>query len=300
MPESVLRHVWRWKAGKKWVEEEKMPLEEKEKLIHSEWPMQKDYMFMTTNGGRVSSHDCTARFLCQNCENKFQDVDKYASPFWKNMPRNWEQKDESEGIMKVVLFSMVGRGMWLSLAWSDYHLNLKRAFKEMMNESQTEPYTYHQTKKILDEIGFMYCYLPQGDQSYRVEFPFPCILRLQRGQCFKAVCAQVPPFFCILPEDSKDKVTLKDNLHDIMRHVHEKLQWKLQEYAKETNEQAREIKHKIRETKDEKELKSLKKRSKRLECITTFLNNNPVNGCLLFFRYLPKDENEALEVDAYV
>lgn len=65
-----------------------------------------------------------------------------------------------------------------------------------------------------------------------MEFPFVCSLKLGE-KVIKVVCAQVPPFFCLMPANLHHKVILEPHLTDIMHSVNEALEEKLMEYYAE-------------------------------------------------------------------
>ena len=291
VPRKVLECLCDWKAEDNRGEEEGMDQNEAgkaEKRKENKSKEQSKYMYMTDidYGKCVSAQACYRKFLCELCEKRFQHIDEYARDFWKEMSQNWCEERTTPlnykpgiDIMKAVLFSMVIRGMYLSLDWSHWHESLMCAFKKMMNEVDT--YTYQKTIELLDEIGFLYCYLPQSHRRYRVEFPFSCTLKLKSTQNIQAICAQVPPFFCILPEKSEDRYSLQRYRHHIIRDVHIKLQESLDHFI---DKQRAEVAEGQEQNCDQQ---------KR---IIKFFENPPHNGCLLFFNYL----EEHLEVTVNV
>ena len=281
VPRKVLECLCDWKAEDNRGEEEGMDQNEAgkaEKREENKSIEQSKYMYMTVidEGRRVSAKACYKKFLCELCEKRFQHIDEYARDFWKEMSQNWYKKRTISlnykpgiDIMKAVLFSIVIRGMFLSFHWLYWPESLMCAFKMMMNEVNT--YTYQETIELLDEIGFLYCYLPQIHRRYRVEFPFSCTLKLKSTQSIKAICAQVPPFFCILPEKSEDRDSLQRYLHHIIRDVHKKLQESLDHFI------------------DKKRAEVAKRQEQNCDQqirIINFFENPPDNGCLLFFDYL--------------
>ena len=158
--------------------------------------------------------------------------------------------------------------------------------------------TYQTTTKSLDENGFLYCYLPQGSQKYRVEFPFFCTLKLSSGQTIHAICVQVPPFFCILPHKRGDADILQRSLQYIVKNVQCTLDKALEDFIAATNAKARRIEREIEEVKNEYERRKLKKDLQKPHSIIQFHDALTDNGYVLFFRYFPL--KKPIEVTVHV
>lgn len=199
--------------------------------------------------------------------------------------------------MKVVLFSMLVRAVCLTLDWSHQHESLMCALEKMKSESNT--YIFPETIHLLDEIGFLYCYLPWGKRSYRIELPFSCTFKLESRQDIEAIFAQVPPFFFILPEKKEDKYTLQRYLNYIMRDVQDKLQDTLEAFIQETKTKVATRENKevfIQEAKAKVATKENEEFDLALK-VVEFFHSSPHNGCLLFFKYLDTEERLEVNVD---
>lgn len=217
-------------------------------------------MFRTDigDGTRVSSEECTTRFgrlFCDPCETKyFLKIDGWADSAWKKILSGcWPCDDKKDSIMmmKVAVSSMIARAVYVSLP--DNHpkccKRLIRAIKKLKTrkdkkDKKTLKDTVEETKSKLDEIGFLWYELPShvpnyNDRKYRVEFPFRCALKSPALQDrILIICAQVPPYFCLLPYQPKDKELLSENLHVIAITVQNKLNEKLQNFTEEEREKS--------------------------------------------------------------
>ena len=162
-------------------------------------------------------------------------IDRYANAVWRYLFIDNSFLEHSQIDLKAVLFSIMARGMYISLP--EVPNNLLHAFGVMKIDMGIG--TYQDTISMLEKVGFMYC-----DSSvcgtnttprlrrWRVEFPFVCSLKLGE-KVIKVVCAQVPPFFCLMPANLHHKVILEPYLTDIMHSVNEALEEKLMEYYAE-------------------------------------------------------------------
>lgn len=281
VPRSVLQSLWDWKA--------KMD-QYVDKATH-------EYIFMKVARcrGSVSPQQCKVSCWCNICEKRFQFLDESASDFWKKMYINWFGKRTIEtyyraeerrvDVTKAVLFSMMVRGMKLSLSWIREHNNLKKIFETMQSDDNIV--TYQSTTKALDKNGFLYCHLSPDNPRYRVEFPFVCTLHIKSHEPIEVICAQVPPFFCILPERRTDAIVLQQYLQHIVKDVQCNLDRLFNHFI-----QTMIKKVKIKQTVIDNERDVYKKRKlqndkRKLVSITEFCNALTDNGCVLFFPYLP-------------
>ena len=127
VPGDVLKCLWDWKAKSN-----------RENMGGAK----PNYIFMTVKGKgqSVTSQCCKIKKWCNKCEDRFQHLDVSASQFWQEMSKNWKEKrkiikfykneQRHVDIRKAVLFSMMVRGMYLSLGWSKLHDNLLCTFKK--------------------------------------------------------------------------------------------------------------------------------------------------------------------------
>ena len=191
-------------------------------------------MFRTDIGSKVNAENCTTRFgeyLCNECENRFNHIDAHAQYVWKYIcTGEIETKKKPPAVnMKVVLFSIMARAMHISLECAPP--NFMNAFCEMLKDKNI--HTYEHTVSVLDKAGFIYYNFDLDHRRYRVEFPFPCDLKLGE-QVIKTICAQVPPYFCLMPWEPKHADILGSHIKDIMTAVHDELNKALERFHKET------------------------------------------------------------------
>lgn len=137
-------------------------------------------------------------------------------------------------VTKIVLFSVMARAMCMHVSLHCNH-NLNSAVKTFMKEKGI---ACKETMNELVRIGFMYDHLPHNETfRYRVEFPFICALKIGRKSTrIMTVCAQVPPFFFLIPEQNDDIrtiCTLRKYLSKIACAVNEKLNTELERFYKE-------------------------------------------------------------------
>lgn len=212
--------------------------------------------------------------LCEDCEQLFRHIDYCAFDFWKDLSTNWSSpicRNEVD-ITNVVMFSIVARAMLYYELIPKYKNRIHpRIINDVMQAFRVEALytdnerkmlegdkktdttssdylsliicTYKNTRCALEKIGFMCYKLSQNhdllhcrNRKYRVEFPFRCALKLPgETKSFEAVCAQVPPFFCLIPIDPLNTAVLKRNLHIIALAVNDKLQTELQQFFQEVS-----------------------------------------------------------------
>lgn len=278
-------------------------------------------------GKPVSASECTTpdkNILCENCEQLFRHIDRCAFDFWKDLSTNWGSLICENGvdITDVVMFSFVARVMLYYASISNYNDHIHpciindamQAFRvealctqheriifqgaTMKDECKMITCAYKSTRRALAEIGFMCHKLTQNhdhahcrNRKYRIEFPFRCALKLPgMTKSFEAVCAQVPPFFCLIPIDPRDTDALKQHLHNIVLAVHDKLQTKLEEF--------------LQEVMTTSEVQGIEESQKQYcENINTWLAESRRNenfaavGPLLFYDYL--DRETPLNIDVH-
>ena len=224
VPESVLISLCKWKAGRE--------------------NDGKQYLFRTDidDGSGVECKECTTQFkklLCSTCEKKFNSIDNSAKGLWRDLEDNWNCSQTQDIEMKVAVSSMVARAMCISLP-TVYHECcgcLIKAIESLKKDMYNK--TIEKTKKRLDDIGFLWYRLPSDghdyeNRKYRVEFPFRCAVNILPLRVrILTVCAQVPPFFCLLPYKSEDKEQLRKYLKEIVKAVQEKLEEKLNSFIED-------------------------------------------------------------------
>ena len=197
------------------------------------------------NGRGVTASECSTRQsykpLCKPCEDSLKSLDDRASFFWECLPKHSQHGKKlqigcrwctefcitCEGcrdITSVFLFSVIARQMHLTSVYSDELRNTLNVFVE-----ESDRNTYPETTAKLEEINFLHFVLPTS-AACRIEFPFECFITLD-GSTIKTVCAQLPPFFVIMPKDDQYVDILRDNIDDIIPLVRSKLQEKLESFC---------------------------------------------------------------------
>ena len=251
VPQAVLKLLCRWKAGKYGCapKEEKVADRKKER----------NYMFRTDKGSSVLAEDCTTPFeklLCKKCEKKFLHVDQCAFNFWEQLSSKWgkpitytpkKNKEQQVDISKstqmqpvdvtnIVLFSMIARAMYTHISLH-CNRNLNFVLEMFLIEYGVD---CEWTRARLNQIGFMSYSLPKLNcPKYRVEFPFVCALTLhvdRRSTRIETVCAQVPPFLCLIPQNPDDKHTLEPHLTKIAPAIHRTLDTTLVKFCRKYTE----------------------------------------------------------------
>lgn len=220
MPDSVLGSLCRWKAEEEDTGER--------------------YLFRTDidDGREVNCKRCTTRLkrlLCDPCEHIFDGIDNFAHSLWQTLEANWQQRQRAETDdemkMKVAVSSMVARAVCVSLPECIYSQDLIKAIQTLSHNKNF----LNKTQMSLNDIGFLWYRLPSDgpgykNRTYRVEFPFRCAVNFTRQRVrFLTICAQVPPFFCLLPYNLKKKELqlLKRYLCEVAHAVQDKLNEKL-------------------------------------------------------------------------
>ena len=183
--------------------------------------------------------------LCNTCETKiFFKIDGNAAHAWEkqfvDLHQYLSHNDQNYLEMQVAVSSMMARAVYISLSDEDKRLDCCQRLIKEIRKLRNTPVT--SVKEGLNRIGFLWYELPSNvpshkNRSYRVEFPFRCVVHLQNP--IETLCAQVPPFFCLLPFHAKDGDELKDHLQDIVKCVQQKLDEKLKAFIADpgTNDQ---------------------------------------------------------------
>ena len=215
VPESVLTSLccWRARLHVKVVKE----------------TLERRYMFRTDikGGCCVSAKECTTKFnklLCEDCEERLEHIDRNASEFWEKIVENWSTPNAEvwstpSAEVEVALASIMARAMCIS-----QHFNQTELCTKLITATNLKfkPKKSTQSRDNLNEIGFL-CYGLPLHQGYRVEFPFFCDVKVGQKR-IRTVCAQVPPFFCLLPYDGRKAArVLEHYLHIITKAIHTKL-----------------------------------------------------------------------------
>ena len=242
VPKSVLLSLLCWKSGCQ-GSEGRYTKEEQEEMGGGKCMFRTDI----AKGKIVNAAECTTRepnqFLCMKCENNLQSLDDSASYFWQHLPKHWQDGNQlhiackeckewcsrcerCKVITSVFLFSVVARAMFLSV-WSEKIRALLNVFI-----AETDRCTYPETTAKLQEANFLhFCLRNPTYKTYRIEFPFICDIKLN-GENIKTICAQIPPFFILIPEEGYDHFAddLQRNMQDIIPLVQRELQNQLESF----------------------------------------------------------------------
>lgn len=212
VPRSVLNSLCCWRAG--------VPVEEHKKNTM----LERCYMFRTDiKGGRcVFAEECTTKFnklFCDTCEKGLEHIDRNASDFWKSFVKDWDTQPNFE--VEVALASMMARAMCIS-----QHLNQTELCRKLIEATKCKP---KDSTHRLTEMGFLWYKLPPY-RGYRVEFSFRCDVKVGQWK-IPTVCAQVPPFFCLLPFKREPAYVLEHYIHIIAKALRTKLDNILKEFC---------------------------------------------------------------------
>lgn len=93
---------------------------------------QKTFMFRKDTGTSVSASECTTKckkYLCIDCEKRLRPIDHYANAVWRYLFIDNSFLEHSQIDLKAVLFSIMARGMYISLP--EVPNNLLHAFDVM-------------------------------------------------------------------------------------------------------------------------------------------------------------------------
>lgn len=261
-------------------------------------------MYRKDIGRCVTVSECTTKsqkYLCDDCEQRFRKIDRNACATWKSLCKEPVSIDQHP-TMEVVLFSMMARAMYISLPSAP--IALYKAFNVMISDDAS---VYEYTTHVLASFGFIFCQSSLFDtntlsrhRKWRVEFPFICLLKL--GVTIEVVCAQVPPYFFLMPANpdtpKEHKKILETRLNDIMEAVNEELQNKLTAYYKTVFAEYSED-YKVKKHKAQKQKKIHAKGEQFIDWYKHFLPTeegkvgqetlNLEDGPLLVFGYLGPD-----------
>lgn len=262
VPKSVLQNLCKWKAG--WQEGDK--IDERCFIFRTDFGQKVRARECTTKCHALLCSSCEEMFrVVDDCASDFWNYSRLSRNWHKKSWIKYKpkiKKDKSTGrrrndsrvvniiepisekpnaskdlvepvdVTMIVLFSVMLRGMYVPVPWH-FNKKIKGTF-EVFREEVRRGLECPETTKMLRNEGFLYCYLPFESSRLRAEFPFTCALILPKdGEDIRieAVCAQVPPFFFLMPENGCDKDLLASYCEKIASAVNEKLDNMLNKFS---------------------------------------------------------------------
>lgn len=215
MPKSVLKTLCSWKA---WCRGELCDI------------CERCYIFRTDiNGGNsVAAKDCTNKFqrlYCTTCEKKLRKEDNEAADLWKELVSSWQQREDEEGGPISPCRSRIR----YELKEDEENKRITYALFSMLQRTlHLERYQGFDASRL---TMLRYDLPPDKCRTYRVEFPLFCDVQLG-GLKINTVCAQVPPFFCVLLDQPFADI-LEPYLSRISTKLHAELNSELHKFLKQ-------------------------------------------------------------------